>query len=274
MGGRDRASRGEPASLTVPAFRDVVIIGGGCYGAFYAAQLSEAALRGKIRFSSVIVVDRDAACQAVREGRIAERVTLAVAEWGVFLDQFLDRPPPDPGQPDDAIVPSPLMPHLMAEWLVRVGRRAAPERSFDSVLVDQPVGTPYDRLGPGGNRYVSFADWLCPTHCIEPHRCPVIRAPRTWEMADTIAEYTDRLGRDRPILGPALFITRHRAYGVGMFDLAEVRSARAWMDRALATSGEVDLVVGTISACHGAIGVLRCGDGQLTASGPGPSARQ
>ncbi|MHB1328896.1 MAG: hypothetical protein ACYC2K_11910 [Gemmatimonadales bacterium] len=274
MGGRDRTSRSESAALTVPAFRDVVIIGGGCYGSFYAAQLTEAALRGKIRFSSVIVVDRNPQCQAVQEGRIAAPIGLAVSEWGAFLDGFLDRPAPSAGQPDDAIVPSPLMPHLMAEWLVRVGHRAAPGRSFEAIPVDQPAGTPYDRIGPGGNRYVSFADWLCPTHCIEPHVCPVIRAPRTWEMADTIVDYTNRLGRDRPMLGPALFITRHRAFGVGMFDLGEVRAARAWMDRAIATDGVVDLVVGTISACHGAVGVVRCGDGLTTASVPAPSAGQ
>lgn len=272
MGRRDRTPRSEPAALTVPAFRDIVVIGGGCYGSFYAAQLSEAAVRGKVRYDSVIVVDRDRACQAVREGRIAGAVTFAEAEWGAFLDGFLDRPAPAPGRPDDAIVPSPLMPHLMAEWLVRVGRRAAPERSFEPVLVDQPVGTPYDRLGPGGNRYVSFADWLCPTHCIEPHICPVIRAPRTWEMTDTIAAYTDRINRGRPTLGPALFVTRHRAYGVGMFDVSEVREARGWMDRALAASGAVDLVVGTISACHGAVGLVRCGEGTATASARGPSA--
>ena len=35
---------------------------------------------------------------------------------------------------------------------------------------------------------LSHADWLCPVHCTEPARCPVTRAPRTWEMRDTLAE--------------------------------------------------------------------------------------
>ena len=49
-------------------------------------------------------------------------------------------------------------------------------------VMEKPVAidarTPYDTLAPDGTRYVSYADWLCPTHCVEPATCPVIRAPR------------------------------------------------------------------------------------------------
>ena len=46
---------------------DVVVVGGGCYGSFYAAQLAKAKQRGRARFRRVVVVDRDPACRARRE---------------------------------------------------------------------------------------------------------------------------------------------------------------------------------------------------------------
>jgi hypothetical protein len=238
----------------------VVIIGGGCYGSFYAGQLAAARTRGKTHFRSVVVVDHDPACAAAGKGGLAEDFVLAARDWDDFLDEFLDRPAPAAGAPDDAIVPSPLMPHLMARWLERVAGQVGGR--VEPLAAEQPAGTPYEVLGQDGTRIVSHADWLCPTHGIEPHICPVIRAPRSWEMSDTIADYVRRRDRHtapagRRTLGPALFITRHRAFGVGMFDVAEVRAARLAVTRAAAAGA--DLVVATISACHGALGILRFG---------------
>src|ERR1019366_1143045 len=106
------------------------------------------------------------------------------------------------------IVPTPLMPHLMAHWLERRARGAWPLRPVSLVPVATPVGTPYDRIGSDGVRYVSFADWLCPVHCIEPLLCPAIKAPRTWEMGDAVAAWTAERTRERPTAGPALFTCR------------------------------------------------------------------
>jgi hypothetical protein len=245
----------------VTAFRDVVVIGGGCYGTFYAGQLETALRRGKIMARSIVMVDRDPRCQLARERAVDPPLHLAVSEWGSYLDALLDRPAPIEREPDDAIVPSPLMPHLMAEWLTRLARREAPERSVTVVPVDGALGTPYDTLAPDGTRYVSFADWLCPTHCVEPHVCPVTRGPRTWEMADALTGFVARRSRARATLGPALFVTRHRAFGVGMFDVAEARMARASLAEALGQPGESELVIATISSCHGAITCLRIGAG-------------
>ena len=75
------------------------------------------------------------------------------------------------------------MPHLMFNWLMRRAQSLWPGREVVQHPLTEPVGTPYDTLAPDGTRYVSWADWLCPTHCIEPATCPVIRAPRTWEMS-------------------------------------------------------------------------------------------
>jgi 2-polyprenyl-6-methoxyphenol hydroxylase-like FAD-dependent oxidoreductase len=49
------------------SFRDVLIVGGGCYGTFYAGQLLRAAERGRARFRRVLVIDRDPECRFARE---------------------------------------------------------------------------------------------------------------------------------------------------------------------------------------------------------------
>jgi hypothetical protein len=239
--------------------RDVMIIGGGCYGSFYAGQLEAAVRKGRLEVRRVLVVDRDPNCQAARALAPFPGRELVVAEWDAHLRQFLDAPAPRIGEPDDAIVPSPLMPHLMATWLLQVARERWPGREVALTQPDTPLGTPYDALGPDGNRYVSFADWICPTHCVEPLTCPMIRAPRTWEMGDALAQYVDRLNRHRPTGGPALFTTRHHAFGVGMFGAAEIRASRRVLEETGSLGGAVDIVVGTVSACHGAVSVLALG---------------
>lgn len=246
------------SSRPVP-LRDVAVIGGGCYGSFYARQLEAAIQRGGASIERVLVVDRDPACQAARELPPDPVRSLVVAGWDDFLEAFLLAPAPSAGHPDDAIVPSPLMPHLMATWLLGVVTLRWPGRSAELVVPEHPLGTPYDAVGPDGNRYVSFADWICPTHCVEPLTCPMIRAPRTWEMGEALAEYTLRLDTLRPTAGPALFTTRHHAFGVGMFGAAEIRRSRELVEAAGNSGGAVDVVIGTVSACHGAVSTLRLG---------------
>ncbi len=242
------------------ALGEVAIVGGGCYGTFYAGQLIRARDRGKVTYRRLLVVDRDPQCRFSREIGSTDDGQLVIAEWGAFFDQWLQ---PSPGSADDrsgdAIVPSPLMPHLMYEWLVRRARLRWPGRSVEQRPLSAPVGTPYDVLAPDGTRYVSYADWLCPTHCVEPALCPVTRAPRTWEMSEAMGHLTARLDRSTPTAGPALFVCRHRVFGVGMFDVDEVLAG----DRLVADAGSgvegVDVVVGTVSGCHGAASLLHLG---------------
>jgi len=240
--------------------RDVVIIGGGCYGTFYARQLARARAQGKAEYRRLRIVDRDPRCRFVQEIGASDTAELVTREWGEFFDAYLgDAATPGAGELDDTIVPSPLMPHLMYRWLLR---RAA-ERWPDREVVAQPVpiaaDTPYDMLAPDGTRYVSFADWLCPTHCVEPATCPIIRAPRTWEMADAMEALTARLARSRPAAGPVLFVCQHRVFGVGMFDVRTVVSGDTVVAEAGTPGTPVDVVVGTISSCHGAVSLLHLG---------------
>ncbi len=242
------------------AFRDVVIVGGGCYGTFYAGQLERARERGKAAYRRLLLVDRNPACQAARElGEDATR-QLVVEEWGDFFDRYLTGIVlPAPGEPTDVIVPSPLMPHLMYEWLVRRARDRWPGRRLETRPLTVDAGTPYDTSAPDGTRYVSFADWICPTHCIEPAVCPVIRAPRTWEMADAMADLTRKLDQSHPTAGPVLFVCEHRVFGVGMFDVSAVLAGNEQVATAGESGSAVDVLVGTVSSCHGAVNLLHLG---------------
>jgi hypothetical protein len=235
--------------------RDVAIVGGGCYGTFYAGQLIQAKARGKADYRRLLVIDRDADCRFGREIGPGEDRELVADDWDRFFDRWLAR---DDGRAGDAIVPSPLMPHLMFDWLVRRARDRWPGRPVEQRPLEIGPDTPYDQLAPDGTRYVSFADWLCPVHCIEPAVCPVIRAPRTWEMSDAAERLVERRALAAPSAGPVLFVCRHRVHGVGMFDVSSVLAGDAVVARA-GEAPEVGVVVGTVSACHGALGLLHLG---------------
>ena len=242
------------------AFRDVVIVGGGCYGTFYAGQLERARERGRALYRRLLVVDRNPGCQFAREVGEDETRQLVVQEWGDFFDRYLGSvSPAAAGQPGDTIVPSPLMPHLMYQWLERRAKTRWPKRLVETRPVPRGPGTPYDVSAPDGTRYVSFADWTCPTHCIEPAICPVIRAPRTWEMADAMAELTQKLDSPSPTAGPVLFVCAHRVFGVGMFDVNAVLEGDAVVAAAGGAPNPVDVLVGTVSSCHGAVNLLHLG---------------
>jgi hypothetical protein len=243
--------------VTAPArLRDIVVVGGGCYGSFYAAQLAKARERGKATYRRVIVVDRDPACRAARDLADTDR-ELCVAEWSDFLTDFL------PGaHDDDYLVPSPHMPHLLYGWLLGRARARWPGRAIDTVPVPGELGTAYDRAAADATRYVSFADWVCPTHCVEPAICPAIGSRRTWEMEEAVTGLAARLRlAGRPIAGPVLFPCRHHVYGVGTVPVAAILAGDRLVAGAGAAGGPAEVLVGTISRCHGALNLLALGVG-------------
>ena len=196
---------------------EIVIVGGGCYGTFYTRQLVEARKRGKVEFRRVLVVDRNPECQAAPDLAGDPTRELVVKDWDAFFDAYLGDAA-EPSRPPSVIVPSPLMPHLMYQWLLRRARKRWPTRVVESRALSEGPGTPYDVTSPDLVRYVSFADWICPTHCTEPSRCPVIRGPRTWEMREAIEDLAVRLRMPAPIL----FECRHQVFAVGSFAVSEV----------------------------------------------------
>jgi len=229
-------------------------VGGGCYGTFYASQLAKAKARGKVDFRTVIVVDRDPDCRARRELGEAPDRRFVTQDWTPFFDAYLV------DAADDHIVPSPHMPHLMFEWVLGRARQRWPRRPISVEPVPGDIGTPYDRIAQDATRYVSFADWICPTHCIEPALCPAIGAPRTWEMGDAVRALADRLREGgQAVAGPALFVCKHHVFGVGTFAVEAVLAGDRLVAEAGASGAPAGVLVGTISSCHGAVNLLSLG---------------
>jgi hypothetical protein len=54
-----------------------------------------------------------------------------------------------------------------------------------------------------------------------------------------------------------LFVCRHLTHGVGMFPLTAAFAALEELTELVEREGQADLVIGSISACHGAVAVLR-----------------
>lgn len=291
----------------------IVVVGGGCYGAYYVRQLGRAARAGAILADRVVVVDRDASCRVARDGwdaqpgdvggvpameaatrggtpeveRGASREDAAVAtslgappreqyrpdppdahhplpalvteiaDWRDFFPAWLGAAAAEPrARERDAIVPSPLMPHLMYEWLVGRARERWPGRAVATRPLPRAPGTPWERAADDGTHYVSFATWMCPINCIEPARCPHTRGPRDWSMPVAVREYAAALAAEgMPIAGPVVMHCLHRAWGVGMFDVAEVLAGDATV-AAAGARGPARVLVGTMSHCHGALNLL------------------
>ncbi|MFI5257123.1 MAG: hypothetical protein ACHQRK_07675 [Gemmatimonadales bacterium] len=237
-------------------FGTIVVVGGGCYGSYYLRQLARAANAGAVEWDRVVVVDRDPRCTAASTaaGRELHGLEVVTAEWGAYFARYLaeaaERPP---AHQHDAIVPSPLMPHLMAEWLLDRARARWPDRFVGTTPLDRAPDVPWQRNGAGDTHYVSFAEWMCPINCIEPARCPHTRGERSWSLPPAVHAYVEKeRAAGRPLGGPFIFHCVHRAFGVGMLDVRDVVAA----DRAIAEEGArgaTAVLVGTMSHCHGAL---------------------
>jgi hypothetical protein len=243
----------------------IVVVGGGCYGSYYVRQLGRAARAGALNAARVLVVDRDPRCRVATELSRDEdsNVEVVVAEWTSFFDAYLAqaavRGEAESSEALDAIVPSPLMPHLMYEWIERRARARWPARMIETRPLEPPSGIPWQKRGGDGTQYVSFAEWVCPVNCIEPALCPATRGPRSWSMPPAVLAATEEARRNgRNLAGPVIFHCQHRAYGVGMFDTRDVVAGDALVQRA-AASGAAEVLVGTVSHCHGALSVLAIG---------------
>lgn len=246
---------------------EVIVIGGGCYGRWYTQQLDRAVAAGAAAFGRVRVIDRDPGCRVAVERDTFGALSLDVveAEWGPFLREWLDGivASGDAG-PTRALVPSPLMPHLLLEWLEARARERWPGRAVHIAPLAEATGgalppVPWQRSAPDARHYVSFAEWMCPVNCIEPARCPKTRGARDWSMPAALGAWLPTAqGGDLPLRGPIIFHCLHRTWGVGMIDAAAIREADAVL-ASVAADSAVRVLVGSVSHCHGALGVLHVG---------------
>jgi hypothetical protein len=257
----DEAPDTPAGGVEIERFGSVVIVGGGCYGRYYVRQLQRAARAGAIAVDRLIVVDRDPLCAVATDKSASDRepwpvsVEIAAYDWHDFFPKYLNAAADmRVHATHDAIVPSPLMPHLMAEWLVSRARERWPARVVTTAPLEHAPRLPWQRAGDDGTHYVSYADWICPINCIEPRTCPHTRTARDWSLATWLPSFA-RDGADAvesEQRAAVVLHCRHRTYGVGMFDTEEVIGGDDTIRR-VGEAGRGEVMIGTVSHCHGAI---------------------
>lgn len=236
------------------AYGDIVVIGGGCYGSYYVRQLTRARRAGKLDYERIAVVDRDPECAVALSAELRSECDVEVSDWTDFLRRMLPY-----SASEDAIVPSPLMPHLLYEWLLRRAAERWPAREVVTRPLATPPATPWVRAVDGGPTYASFATWMCPVNCIEPRICPHTRSVRDWTMPDAVRDaVAGSVATGGALAGPVIFHCTHRAFGVGMIDARDVVAADALVAD-VARDRSASVLVGTVSHCHGALSVLYVG---------------
>ena len=240
-----------------------MVVGGGCSGAYYVRQLGRARAAGSATWSRLVVVDRDALClvSTLQGNDRPPGLSLETATWEDYFSSYLGAAAERPLEVvNDAIVPSPLMPHLLAEWLVQRARDRRPMRRIVVEPLGGVPGIPWQMTGADGTQYVSFAEWVCPINCIEPARCPATKGERSWSLPVALKRYAaDEREAERTIEGPYVFHCTHRTHGVGMIDVRDVLAADAEMSQS-ARLGARSILVGTASHCHGALQRIVVGD--------------
>lgn len=223
------------------------VIGGGCYGSGYIRQFRKAHARGKMPPSRWVVLDRDSHCRAVEEFRPDDPLTFRTGQWRDLLADILATE----ARPHDYIIPSPFQGTLVADWLADEARRAG-RTLLPLAMEEVGEGLRFEQAGAEFHvRYVSYAGWTCPVHCIEPPKCPAIRAPKAWDLRDSMAAYAR--ARDFTLLP---FTCLHWLYGVGVTPVQEFLDARERLRHGPAGR----LLVASMSTCHGALSAWELGE--------------
>jgi len=273
-------------------FGTIVVCGGGCYGGYYVRQLARAVAAGAATVERILVVDRDPLCRvrhlvdaighgdriamqqhAWRQRRVGVDEGDAVAvneyvglpiefvamEWEPFFQEWFGAAIEHPERAGfDAVVPSPLMPHLLADWVAHRLRVHRPDGAVARVAMRVVPETPWRREGADLAHYASFATWMCPINCIEPPRCPETRGPRDWTMPLAVrAAVAAAEAQGEPYHAVIVFHTTHRVFGVGMFDVADAIAADAEVRVKAVRRTTLHTLVASVSHCHGAMAVLR-----------------
>ena len=213
----------------------IAVIGGGQVGTYHARQLLKAVRSGRLAGERLLLVDRDASCQAFRELGGQPEVLTETADWSRFLREWLPR-----ASAGDQLVPTPWAPHLLSEWLTGAlgARPAAPPRGWR---------LPYE-VAVGSTLYLSAAAWMCPATCVEPAHCPVLHGPRDWDLADLIE--AEARGRG---YHPAVLRLVQLANGVASISVREITQKKGFL-RPLT---QCKALIATSSKCHAAVNAIQ-----------------
>jgi hypothetical protein len=273
------------AARVAQRYAEIVVCGGGCYGGYYVRQLLRARAAGALDVGTITVVDQDPDAPVLRLITAIERddqdgvhrhawrmrardasapagedaiglyhnapLKAACEPWADFFRRWFSVSDEEAGE-RRAVVPSPLMPNLLADWVGERIRAHRPAVQLARVPLSVTPYTPWQRASADPSHYASFATWMCPINCIEPPRCPETRGPRDWSMPVTVAATAAAAaaaGQGYDVV--AVFHTTHRLYGVGMFDRQDAGAA----DRRIADAPQerpLRVLVASASHCHAA----------------------
>lgn len=243
---------------------DLIVIGGGCYGSYHARQLQKARVKGVIEAREIVIVDHDGDCRSFTEFAGLPGFRFTRATWDQFHDDYFDRRSP---HTRDRIVPTPVAPHLMYEWLRRRAGRF-PGTRVEPLPMSSLPDTPAAMTAENGAGLLSFATWICPVTCIEPAICPETRGPKAWEMDEAVFAWARGKARTgTPFDAVELFRCRHHAYGIATFPAAlGVRAARRLdrLGRRMRERAPRQVLVATVSSCHGIANLFQLSDAPVT----------
>jgi hypothetical protein len=233
-----------------------IVFGGGCFGTHHTRHIEKGRTRGRIsQHARIIMVDRNPHPPALDLPDISgnPHLTYVQSDWLDYMQSAWDTLPPD-----TQAVPAPVAPHLAFDWLVwSVRRRLGEDAISIEPMSHQFGGLPYEYLAPAGVRYISAADWICPTNCRAPHICPMTRDVRTWELADTVNAYAQ--SHASTTAAAIVLQPRFRVPGIDTLPIREYTQAR---DLVLSLASQPsmhakEVVVATVSPCHGAVSLLK-----------------
>src|SRR5437764_6994086 len=233
-----------------------IVIGGGCFGSHHVRHIEKGRSRGRISPQArIVVVDRNERPPARDVSGVGDNplVTFVRSDWLEYMKANWEALPPGA-----EVVPAPVAPHLAFEWLVwSLRARLGQDAIAVEPMAHEFGGLPYEYLDPSGCRYISAANWICPTNCRAPHICPMIRDVRTWELEDTVNDYA--LRNPEEFSTAVVLKPRFRVPGVDTLLIKDYIEAR---DRLLSLASQPGawgkgVVIGTVSSCHGAVSMLR-----------------
>lgn len=231
-----------------------MVVGGGCFGSHHVRHIEKGRKRGRIAPNArIIMVDRNEHPAAFDVPEVGDNpyLTFVQSDWLEYMKANWDILPLD-----TQVVPAPVAPHLAFEWLVWSLRARLGGESAVSIepMEHEFGGLPYEYLGPNGDRYISAANWICPTNCRAPHICPMTRDVRFWDLEDTVRNFAS--DHATMVASAVVFKPQFRVPGVDVIRLAEYVSERDRLLALYSASPGMQVVVGTVSPCHGAVSLM------------------
>ncbi len=230
------------------------VVGGGCFGSQYVRWLLRARHLGWLEFENIKIIDRNANCLWQQEGTTENGVEWVQEDWIQYFSGLLRANQQSSLAQKDRIdhwVPAPLSPHILFEGFLQAAHAQHPGLLYDEQPFRDPVATPVQIPLEHGPLAVSFAQWQCPVNCIEPTTCPAIHESRHWDMKRQLQEYFSEQSEG---VSWHVLQCQHLLHGVGTIPMESIRQEYEKFLRALKKGDPLELVVATVSGCHGLVG--------------------